>query len=74
MEVSTKHDGKIDRIEFYEKGVLARVEVDSDGDGKADKWETYANGALATVSFDTKHTGSPDTTIDYRKEPSRSER
>src|SRR5262249_29242791 len=66
MEISTHHDGKVNRTEFFEKGSLTRAEEDTDGDGKVDKWEVYEGGSVARVSFDTKHTGSPDTVIDYR--------
>ncbi len=67
IEISTRRDGTVNRVEFYEKGVLTRAEEDTDRDGRVDKWETYADGALATVGFDTKHTGTPDTVMDYRK-------
>ena len=36
-ESNTK--GKINRREFYEQGIIARVEEDTDGDGRIDKWE-----------------------------------
>ncbi len=41
IDVSTHRDGRIDRIEHYERDVLVRAEEDTDGDGKIDKWETY---------------------------------
>jgi antitoxin component YwqK of YwqJK toxin-antitoxin module len=65
IEVSTRRDGKPNRFEFYEKGVLSRTEQDTDGDGRIDKWESYKDGALVTVSFDTSGRGSPDKTIHY---------
>ena len=65
-EIATRRDGKPNRFEFYEKGLLVRVEQDSDGDGRIDRWETHKDGALTTASFDTKGTGSPDTTIQYQ--------
>jgi hypothetical protein len=68
IEVSTRRNGKPNRVEFYEQSALVRAEEDTDDDGRVDKWETYADGALTSVSFDTKKTGTPDVVIDYRKE------
>ena len=67
IEVSTKRDGKTNRIEFYENGAMARAEEDTDADGRVDKWERYESGALVSVSFDTTKSGKPTTTIDYRR-------
>ncbi len=67
MEVSTKRDGTSNRTEFYQSGVLVRVEEDTNGDGRVDKWERYESGALVSASFDTTKSGKPTTTIDYRK-------
>jgi hypothetical protein len=67
VEVSTKRDGKTDRIEFYEKGTMVRAEQDTDADGRVDKWEKYEGGALVSVSFDTAKAGKPTTTVDYNK-------
>jgi hypothetical protein len=60
IERSTRRDGTVDRIDFYENGVVVRAEQDMDHDGRADRWETYEAGALATVAFDTKRQGTPD--------------
>jgi hypothetical protein len=66
MEISTNRDGKVTRIEHYEKGVLARAEEDGDGDGRPDKWETYGpGGRLASVELDTRHRGTPDRRLVY---------
>ncbi len=65
LEISTRHDGKIDRWEWYDHGALVRSEADNNGDGKADKWETYANGAIVTVAFDENHDGRPDRRLTY---------
>ena len=67
IEVSTKHNGKPNRTEFYEKASLVRAEEDTDSDGRIDKWEEYEAGALVTVSFDTTKSGTPTTIINYRK-------
>ncbi len=63
VEVSTRRNGRPNRVEHYEAGRLVRSEEDTNADGKADKWETYrllpggdpANPfayAVATASFD----------------------
>ena len=67
FEISTKRDGTVDRIEFYENDVLTRAEEDTDADGRVDKWEHYEAGALVSVAFDTARSGKPTTTVDYRK-------
>ena len=74
IEVSTRRDGKANRVEFYENGALARAEEDTDADGRVDKWERYESGALASVSFDTTKSGKPTTTIDYSNAVSDSHR
>src|SRR5262249_11430198 len=64
-EQSTRGDGKMNRVEFYEHGKLTRVEEDSNGDGRVDKWETWSDGSLVMVALDTKATGRPDRRIVY---------
>ena len=46
IEVSTKRDGNVSRIEHYSGGRMTSAEEDTDGDGKMDKWETYDGGRL----------------------------
>jgi hypothetical protein len=65
IEVSTRRDGKVGRIEHFEKERLVTAEEDSDGDGKIDKWETYDGERLASVAFDTRHRGTPDRRLVY---------
>jgi hypothetical protein len=60
-EQSTRGDGKMNRVEFYEHGKLARVEEDTN----ADKWETWSGGSLVTLALDSKGTGRPDRRIVY---------
>ena len=57
-EQASGADGKMNRVEFYEHGKLARVEEDTNGDGRVDKWETWTEGALVGGSR-TKGTGRP---------------
>ncbi len=65
IEVSTARDSRVNRVEYYDKGVLVRAEEDTDGDGRPDKWETYDGQRLAEVAFDTMHRGSPDRRLVY---------
>jgi len=65
IEISTRRNHKVDRVEHYEKGVLVRAEEDSDGDGRFDKWETYEGERLASVAFDTARRGTPDRRLIY---------
>jgi hypothetical protein len=62
---STADEGRIDRREYYERGLLVRVEEDTNGDGRPDKWERYDAGVLKTVEFDEDHDGKPDRRLTY---------
>jgi hypothetical protein len=65
IEISTKRNRTVDRVEHYANGALVRAEEDGDGDGRFDKWETYDGGRLASVAFDTVHRGTPDRRLIY---------
>ena len=65
VEVSTRRDGKISRIEHFEADRVVAAEEDSDADGKIDKWETYDGDRLASVAFDTLHRGTADRRLIY---------
>lgn len=70
VEVSTRHDGKPSRVEFYEKGQQVRAEEDSDADGKIDSWETWVDGAEWRNLLDTDGDGRPDRRLTYPKDGS----
>ena len=69
IRISTKRDGRYDRTEFYEQGVLVRSADDTGGDGKPDKWDTYepdpnpAPGAppyaITSTAIDDRGAGRP---------------
>jgi hypothetical protein len=65
IEVSTRRNGTIDRVERYERNALKEAEEDTDGNGRLDKWEAYDNGRLASISLDTKGRGKPDRRVIY---------
>jgi hypothetical protein len=62
---STGDENRIDRREFYEKGVMVRSETDTNGDGRTDQWETFEAGALKTVATDTNADGRADRRLTY---------
>jgi hypothetical protein len=69
IELSTGRDGRFNRVEWYEAGVLVRSEEDTNSDGRPDKWETYRPNVgagpneppytIASVAFDDSGTGVP---------------
>ena len=64
-EQATRGDGKINRWETYQQGLLVHVEEDTNGDGRVDKWETWSQGVLQLVELDTKGTGRPNRRLVY---------
>lgn len=70
IERATRFDGQVSRREFFEGGVMVRVEEDTDGNAKTDKWETYVGGALTTVALDTRGRGTPDRRLVYKPDGS----
>jgi hypothetical protein len=75
IEVSTRRDGRFDRVEFYENGSLVRSEDDTNGDGRPDKWESYRPNpsagksepayAITSASFDDAGRGTPQRRFVY---------
>jgi hypothetical protein len=75
LEVSTRRDGRFDRVEFYEAEQLTRAEEDTDADGLVDKWESYRPNVgagpgeppvvLSTVAFDDNKRGRPSRRLVY---------
>jgi len=70
VEVSTLRNGKVDRTEFYEKGVMVRAQVESDGTQDR-QVGNLRRRFIGHCAFDTKRTGSPIERIDYRRLASR---
>jgi hypothetical protein len=63
--MAAARDGKVTRVEYYEKNDLSRAEEDGDGDGAIDKWETYDHGRLSSVALDTAKRGTADRRLMY---------
>ena len=60
IESSPQRNGKVQRVEYFDRGALSRAEEDTDGDGRIDKWETYEAARLVVVAFDTMGRGVSD--------------
>ena len=54
-----------DRFEYYEQGVLTRVEADSNYDGKIDEWGVVKDGKLISAKKDIDGDGKVDKWVDY---------
>jgi hypothetical protein len=62
---STADEKRIDRREYYERGLVLRAEIDADVDGRPEQWETYESGALKTAAIDENGDGRPDRRLTY---------
>jgi hypothetical protein len=58
-------NGRIDRIEYYEKGELALVTVDSDQNGKMDRWQSWAQKHIVREELDIDGDGIGDRRLRY---------
>ena len=58
-------DGKPDRWEYYDQGVLVGVEADSNFDGKIDEKGVIKNGRVVEVEKDSDYDGKPDKWVKY---------
>ncbi len=47
IEISTRRDGRFNRVEFYDDSRLTHATEDSNGDGRVDRWETYRSNLHA---------------------------
>jgi hypothetical protein len=62
-------NGQSDRVtrhEYYQHGVISRVEEDTNDDGRIDTWQTYENGTLVEMDLDLSGRGTPDRRLVYR--------
>jgi len=65
VEVDRNYDGKVDRREYYEAGVIVKTETDTDFDGIFDETVYFKNGKPVKAEKDTNKDGKPDTWITY---------
>jgi hypothetical protein len=71
IERATEASGPSDRTtrhEFYDHGLLARVDEDVDTDGRADKWEYYEAGRLRRLELDVAGRGQADRRLFYGRD------
>lgn len=61
----TNKDGKPDRWEYYESGVLIRVEADSNFDDKVDETGFVEGGKIVRVEKDSDYDGKVDKWVNY---------
>ncbi len=60
IEYDDDGDGKPERAEIYQDGVLVRIETDSGGSGRPDRWQVFDHGRLVAEELDTDRDGRPD--------------
>jgi len=61
----TNQDGKPDKWEYYEQGVLVKIEADSNHDGKVDEWGIIESGRITKVEKDSDYDGKVDKWVNY---------
>lgn len=66
VEISTRRDGIVDRLEVYHGERLVRTESDTNHDGLPDMWETFEDGAVRELLLDdSKRDGRPTRRLVY---------
>jgi hypothetical protein len=65
VAVDTNKDGKPDRWEMYDNGVLTRIETDTNFDGKPDEWVYAENGKPSKLEKDSDYDGKVDQWVTY---------
>jgi len=60
IEYDDDGDGKPERADVFENGLVVRVELDSDRDGRFDRWQYWQRGRLVAEELDTDGDGRPD--------------
>lgn len=61
----TNQDGTPDKWEYYEEGVLVKIEADSNFDGKVDEWGVIESGRIVRVEKDSDYDGKVDKWVNY---------
>ena len=62
-EYDADGDGRAERAEILEAGVVVAVELDLDRDGRPDRWQSWRDGRLVSEDADTDGDGHPDVRI-----------
>jgi hypothetical protein len=58
-------DGRTERAEIVEGGLIARVELDTDHNGAVDRWQEWKGGRLQVETLDTDADGRADRRLRY---------
>ena len=64
-EIDENGDGRVDRTENLQAGLLAAVGVDADGDGKIERWQTWSGGRVVSEELDSDGDGVGDRRLRY---------
>ena len=65
-EMDTNHNGRIDTLSYYSRGVLVREEIDTNHDGKVDLWVYISEGIyIERYARDTNYDGIIDVVQDF---------
>jgi len=65
-EMDMNHDGRMDDLAYYSRGVLIRQETDTNFDGKIDLWVFIKDGIyVERYMRDTDYDGTIDVTKEY---------
>ncbi len=65
LEIDRNYDGKVDRREYYEAGVIVKTETDTDFDGLFDETVYFKGGKPVKAEKDTNKDGKADTWLTY---------
>jgi hypothetical protein len=66
VEISTRRDRIVDRLEVYRADRLVRIESDTNRDGLPDMWEAFTDGSLTELLLDDdKRYGRPTRRLVY---------
>jgi hypothetical protein len=65
IEYDDDGDGRPDRADVLDHGLVVRTETDSDHDGRIDRWQNWSAGRLVSEEIDTDHDGKADRRIVY---------
>lgn len=58
--LDTDFDGRIDVVNFFEEGLIARKEYDTNFDNVVDLWRYFDKGVIARKEADLNHDGNVD--------------
>jgi hypothetical protein len=66
VEEDTNHDGRPDKWETYEAGIVKTAAFDENGDGRPDRRLTYSGGSLVTIESEPDAAGNFTKRLDMK--------